>query len=755
MRRPEIHSGICRMDDDRQLLSNYVSTASHEAFAELVRRNADMVYSSAFRQLGDEHLAQDVTQAVFFLLARKAKHVSRTVAGWLIWTTFYACRDARKLAVRRAYHERRAGSMRLAEQPEDTTTDWETYAPALDAALMRLSSGDRDAVVLRYFRAMSLRDVGQILGISEEAARKRVSRAIERLRALMSLSAAVPAAPILARQFAVHAVQPAPSSLVGSILSGSIAKGTLPAAIAAKTAAAMATAQVKIAAIVLLAIALAAGAGGSIFVLLQNNSSNPIPAPASAAIPAAPANPPPEIPETAVNGQIQLVQWEAILNDAGAAALNDVLTPLNTDSKVFRAVTANGAKLRALVNSLRLQGNTTNVPNLLAFATQQPDGSLLLHFSMATFMDNPNGETVNGRLDRQGRFTRTDDNHLHFDLKYRDIKMLSVVLTRGAETWSDVSTVSLVAVADLTAGDAIAFIADFHATNGKTYHRLFVWETFKATSDQMPFFQQRSVSWWCARGPAQLRTWADQTLLWQSKAKHPPDLVAPQYQKKLSDGKIVRLIAFNRGTDGPFCWWDPHGDPVVGPNDKIGLVGDPTDGVFAAVEVSGPPGEKSLADPLNNQNSPTNDEPFDQTYVLGVKEPTASLDAGVLVGPWIDCGDLPPNKKISVNATTFRVETKWHGSQVAFNARLTITGGRDFADYITAIPQDGDPVGPENFQSAQMAQIERATLPQSWTTFGVYRLSLDNVKTFHLYRRKREWVRFDNIALVPNQPPAQ
>ena len=70
--------------DDRELLSNYVATASGEAFAELVRRNADMVYSSALRQLnGDEHLAQDVTQAVFFLLARKAKTVRRTVPGFL------------------------------------------------------------------------------------------------------------------------------------------------------------------------------------------------------------------------------------------------------------------------------------------------------------------------------------------------------------------------------------------------------------------------------------------------------------------------------------------------------------------------------------------------------------------------------------------------------------------------------------------------------------------------------------------------
>jgi hypothetical protein len=372
-------------------------------------------------------------------------------------------------------------------------------------------------------------------------------------------------------------------------------------------------------------------------------------------------------------------------------------------------------------------------------------------FFYATFMNDPNGETVNGRIGHLGGFTRTDANHLHFDVNYRDFKLLSVVVTAGVETWSNFSTASIVADTDLTAGDAIAFTADL-TDNNKTYHRLIVWETFKATPDQMPFFQQLSISWWCLHGPSQLRTWADQTLAWQSRAKHATEVVAPEYEKKLSDGKIVRLIGFNRGTEGPYRWWDPHGEPAIGLSDQIPLYGNPTNLLVAAVEVVGTAAEKSLSDPLNDQPSSPGNNPFDQTQVLRVERLASNLDVGVLVGPWIDCGDLPPNKSVSINGTNFRVETERPGN-MAFNARLTLTGGRDFADFITAIPQHGDEIGPDNTEPVLTVLIERSRLPQTHSNFAEYRMARADVKTFHLYRRKREWVTFDNISLTPRSSP--
>ena len=130
----------------------------------MVQRNADLVYSSARRQVGDAHLAEDVTQAVFLLLWKKAGKINGTVAGWLIVTTHYAARNAQKIAARRQFHERRAGLMKPQISPPPREIEWESYAPLIDAAMTRLGRNERDAVALRYLRGLSLSELGAFSG---------------------------------------------------------------------------------------------------------------------------------------------------------------------------------------------------------------------------------------------------------------------------------------------------------------------------------------------------------------------------------------------------------------------------------------------------------------------------------------------------------------------------------------------------------------------------------------------------------------
>src|SRR5262245_62151621 len=169
------------MHDDAQLLRRYAEAGSESAFSELVSRHIDLVYSAALRQVGgDSHLAQDVAQTVFADLARKARTVSgqRVLTGWLYQATRFASSKVIRTERRRANREKEAAAM----QELASDANWEQLRPVLDEAMGRLSSKDRDAVLLRYFERKELSAVGDALGTSEEAARKRVGRALERLR---------------------------------------------------------------------------------------------------------------------------------------------------------------------------------------------------------------------------------------------------------------------------------------------------------------------------------------------------------------------------------------------------------------------------------------------------------------------------------------------------------------------------------------------------------------------------------------------
>jgi RNA polymerase sigma factor (sigma-70 family) len=171
------------MNDDAELLSAYVREGSESAFGELVRRHIDLVYSGAVRVVGgDVHLAKDVVQVVFIDLARKANSLPAKVllAGWLYRHTCFTASKAVRTERRRIQRETIATNMNALENEKEPS--WEMIVPYLDAELNRLNRLDRDAVVLRFFKQQSFQAVGIGLGVSEDAAQMRVSRAVEKLR---------------------------------------------------------------------------------------------------------------------------------------------------------------------------------------------------------------------------------------------------------------------------------------------------------------------------------------------------------------------------------------------------------------------------------------------------------------------------------------------------------------------------------------------------------------------------------------------
>ena len=172
-----------RESDDMGLLRDYGWHHSEDAFAAIVRRHVNLVYSVAFRSVGNSAAAEEVTQAVFIILAGKARSLSRrtVLSGWLYHTARLTAGRFLRTEIRRQNREREAYMQSLTNESEPQSA-WPQIAPLLDTAMDGLGKKDRDALVLRYFENKNMREVGAALGASEAAAKMRVNRALERLR---------------------------------------------------------------------------------------------------------------------------------------------------------------------------------------------------------------------------------------------------------------------------------------------------------------------------------------------------------------------------------------------------------------------------------------------------------------------------------------------------------------------------------------------------------------------------------------------
>jgi RNA polymerase sigma factor (sigma-70 family) len=220
------------MSDDAELLRRYAEQRSEAAFAELVRRHLNLVYSAAMRLTrGDTHRAEDVAQLVFTDLARKAAALSHrpVLAGWLYTSTHYATAKILRTEQRRQTREQEAQAMHELLSNAAPEADWDRLRPVLDAAMRELSERDREAVLLRFFEGRGFAEVGTKLNLSENAARMRVDRALDKLRVRFAQHGVTSTAAALAIALANQAVVAAPAGLAttitGAALTGAAASG--------------------------------------------------------------------------------------------------------------------------------------------------------------------------------------------------------------------------------------------------------------------------------------------------------------------------------------------------------------------------------------------------------------------------------------------------------------------------------------------------------------------------------------------------
>jgi RNA polymerase sigma factor (sigma-70 family) len=244
--------------DDMALLREYAASRSEDAFAELVSRRIHFVHSAALRQVHDPHLAEEVTQAVFVILAQKAGKISdKTVlAGWLFRTTRFAALAQMRAETKRRQRETEA---QMQTEFESSAADefWSQISPQLDEALTALGEKDRQAVLLRYFENKSMAEVGTALNAGEDTARKRVGRALEKLRNFFAKRGVASTTAIIAGVLAANSVQAAPAGLATTIATAAV-KG--PTAVASTLALVKGTLKIMTYAKLKLALGMAVGA---------------------------------------------------------------------------------------------------------------------------------------------------------------------------------------------------------------------------------------------------------------------------------------------------------------------------------------------------------------------------------------------------------------------------------------------------------------------------------------------------------------
>lgn len=240
--------------DDHDLLRQYAQNHSQDAFRELVEKHLSLVYSTARRMVSDSHLAEEVAQSTFTTLAQKADSIRppQVVAGWLYGTA----RNLALHAIRTNQRRREREQLAVAMQALDSNSDSGRINEHLEPAMAELDSSDRDALLLRFFEDRNLSDVGRQLGVSEDAARMRVNRALERLRTIFQRKGVAVSSVVLASSITAATASAVPAGLAITVTTAALTATTTTALITHTAITTMSWINIKSAAVIVAAAAL-------------------------------------------------------------------------------------------------------------------------------------------------------------------------------------------------------------------------------------------------------------------------------------------------------------------------------------------------------------------------------------------------------------------------------------------------------------------------------------------------------------------
>jgi RNA polymerase sigma factor (sigma-70 family) len=338
--------------DDNALLRKYVERDSQEAFATLVARHVNKVYSVALRHTRNPSHAEEITQAVFVIFAQKANKLRQhaVLSGWLYETSRLTAVTHIRSEIRRARREQEASMQTKLNEPSPAI--WEELSPAIDAAIGKLDRKDHDALVLRFIDGKSMAEVGAILGASEDAAKMRVSRALEKIRKLLVKRGFHCTTSILAQQLSASSICVAPAALIKSATAIAIAKGatasTSTLILIKGTLKIMAWTKAKTAIVVTACLLLTFGTATTTIILIQRQPVQAIPKGWSV-----------------LKGSVDEWSWSGGKIHAHSTSFESILA----SSKTYRDVT------------LSVVAGTTNREASLAFRLQDADNGYVVIYT--------------------------------------------------------------------------------------------------------------------------------------------------------------------------------------------------------------------------------------------------------------------------------------------------------------------------------------------------------------------------------------
>jgi hypothetical protein len=444
---------------------------------------------------------------------------------------------------------------------------------------------------------------------------------------------------------------------------------------------------------------------------------------------------------------LQVVRWDILLRDAG----DDLVKQLDnqfvqTKSQFYEATVYDAASLRGTIAEGTATGGLADssqslnfTQNTLARSDSQMQG---FWFNGAGGRDINVGYNGNGNGSQEMIDQGNDQVSLKLNLSGIH---LNVYEQNRSGDQTPPPDASILFDGTLKVGQALVFENGYVGGSGETYHHLMVWEVFKAEPWQMRYFSLIGDSlWWCQNGPEAVMKMADVAEVWAAHAAHDAAIIPDGFEKKLEDGKTIDLAGVGRMDTYPFCWWDGTGNAINRqpyPQMQRYRIESPH---FASIEVHSDEAGWKLQTPLGTSEGDQRPGKYLAQDTFDIDE-QGKVSVGVPVGPWKMLGETNPGDTKQVNNVEYRFR---FAGQDGDDVYCRFYAQQDVTDCVTltAVLKDGSELDP--------AYLDQ-NIDRNWGGNGAQfrNIKIEQIKTYHLWVRKRQWVTFENLPGAPIRTP--